>query len=97
VRFVWMMGADNLKYFHRWKNWANIFTMLPVAVVDRGGMSLSAASGAAAMRFARARIPELQAATLAGREPPAWVYLHGVKSSLSSTALRNGKKPPAGG
>ena len=97
VRFVWIMGADNLKYFHRWKNWRNIFTMLPVAVVDRGGISLSATSGAAPMRFARARIPEIKAMTLPGREPPAWVYLHGVKSALSSTALRSAKKPRAGG
>jgi len=93
IHFVWIMGADNLKYFHRWKNWRDIFTMLPIAIVDRGGISLSAASGAAAMRFARARIPETKAMTLPGREPPAWVYLHGVKSTLSSTVLRNGKKP----
>jgi nicotinate-nucleotide adenylyltransferase len=91
------MGADNLKYFHRWKNWREIFMMLPVAVVDRGGISLSAASGAAAMRFARARVPEAKAMTLPGRQPPAWVYLHGVKSALSSTALRSAKKPDDGG
>ncbi len=97
VDFVWIMGADNLKYFHRWKNWREIFMMLPIAIVDRGGISLSAASGAAAMRFARARVPETKAMTLAGRQPPAWVYLHGVKSALSSTALRSGKKPPLGG
>ena len=96
VNFVWIMGADNLKYFHRWKNWRDIFAMLPIAVVDRGGISLSAASGAAAMRFARARIPETRAMTLPGREPPAWVYLRGIKSSLSSTALR-GKKQRSGG
>jgi nicotinate-nucleotide adenylyltransferase len=30
--------------------------------------------------------------TLAERAPPAWVYLHGVKSDLSSTALRAQKK-----
>ena len=38
VTFVWIMGADNLKDFHRWKNWREIFTMLPIAVVDRGGI-----------------------------------------------------------
>jgi nicotinate-nucleotide adenylyltransferase len=97
VHFVWIMGADNLKYFHRWKNWRDIFTMLPIAVVDRGGISLSATSGAAAMRFARARMPETRAMTLPGRPPPAWVYLHGIKSALSSTALRAAKKPGARG
>ncbi len=61
MNFVWIMGADNLKYFHRWKNWREIFMLLPIAVVDRGGISLSAASGAAAMRFARARLPENKA------------------------------------
>jgi nicotinate-nucleotide adenylyltransferase len=96
VNFVWIMGADNLKYFHRWKNWREIFMLLPIAVVDRGGISLSAASGAAAMRYARARLPENNAMSLPGRKPPAWVYLHGVKSALSSTALRAAKKAPSG-
>ena len=53
THFVWIMGADNLKDFHRWKNWRDIFLMLPVAVVDRGGLSLKAASGPAAISFAR--------------------------------------------
>lgn len=88
VRFVWIMGADNLKNFHRWKNWQEIFMMLPIAVVDRGNLGLSATSGPAAIRFARARIPENLAMTLPGREAPAWTYLRGIKSPLSSTALR---------
>lgn len=92
VRFVWIMGADNLKGFHRWKNWRAIFGMVPIAIMDRGGLSLQATSGPAAIHFARARIPENQAMTLADREPPAWIYLHGVKSTLSSTAIREGKK-----
>jgi len=94
VRFVWIMGADNLKSFHRWKNWRQILMTVPIAVVDRGGLSLTATSGPAAHAFARARLPEAQARALAGHAPPAWVYLHGVKSDLSSTALR--KKEPAG-
>jgi nicotinate-nucleotide adenylyltransferase len=89
--FVWVMGADNLKDFHRWKNWRDIFLMLPVAVVDRGGLSLRAASGPAPISFARARLPENKASALPGMPPPAWVYLHGVKSDLSSTAIREAK------
>ncbi len=97
VRFVWIMGADNLKDFHRWKNWREIFMLIPIAVVDRGGLSLLATSGPAAHRFARARIAENQARTLPDRSPPAWVYLHGIKSKLSSTALREAKKRTFGG
>jgi nicotinate-nucleotide adenylyltransferase len=92
THFVWVMGADNLKDFHRWKNWRDIFMMLPVAVVDRGGLSLKAASGPAAISFARVRLPENKASALPGLPPPAWVYLHGVKSDLSSTAIREARE-----
>jgi nicotinate-nucleotide adenylyltransferase len=92
THFVWIMGADNLKNFHRWKNWRDIFLMLPIAVVDRGGLSLQAASGPAPLSFAKARIPENRASTLPGLPPPAWVYLHGVKSDLSSTKIREAKE-----
>jgi nicotinate-nucleotide adenylyltransferase len=88
VRFVWIMGADNLRSFHRWEKWRGIAAMVPIAVVDRLGPSLYATASIAGQTLARARIPEAAAKSLAGRKPPAWVYLHGLKSPLSSTALR---------
>lgn len=88
VRFVWVMGADNLRSFYHWQKWRGITELLPMAVVDRMGSSLYAASGRAAQALARYRLPETKATTLADREPPAWLYLHGLKSPLSSTALR---------
>jgi len=88
VRFVWIMGADNLRSFHRWRRWRTIAAMVPIAVVDRAGPSLHAAAGPAAHALAAARLPETAAAALPGRAPPAWVLLHGLKSPLSSTALR---------
>jgi nicotinate-nucleotide adenylyltransferase len=88
VRFVWIMGADNLRSFHRWQHWRKIAGLLPIAVVDRLGPSLYANAGVAGRALARARIPETSAGALAARKPPVWVYLHGLKSPLSSTALR---------
>jgi nicotinate-nucleotide adenylyltransferase len=88
VRFVWIMGADNLRSFARWQNWRRIAALLPIVIVDRVGPSLYATGSVAAHALARFRIPDWAAATLAGRKPPAWVYLHGLKSPLSSTALR---------
>jgi nicotinate-nucleotide adenylyltransferase len=88
VRFVWIMGADNLRSFYRWQNWRGLASLVPMAVVDRMGPSLYATGGRAAQALARYRIPEEAALTLADRRPPAWVYLHGLKSPLSSTALR---------
>jgi nicotinate-nucleotide adenylyltransferase len=88
VRFVWIMGADNLRSFHRWQRWRDIAKLVPFAVVDRLGPSLYASAGVAGQALAHARLPESAALTLPGRRPPAWIYLHGLKSPLSSTALR---------
>jgi nicotinate-nucleotide adenylyltransferase len=88
VHFVWIMGADNLRSFHRWNNWRGIASLVPIAVVDRLGPSLYASASAAGQALGFARLPERSAATLPLRPPPAWVFLHGLKSPLSSTALR---------
>jgi nicotinate-nucleotide adenylyltransferase len=88
VRFVWIMGADNLRSFHRWQNWRDIAAMVPMAVIDRLGPSLYAAAGSAGQALARYRLPDHKAKSLPGHRPPAWIYLHGLKSPLSSTALR---------
>src|SRR5712692_9906634 len=97
VQFVWVMGADNLRSFYRWQNWRGIASLMPMAVVDRLGPSLYATAGKAAQALGRYRIPEQAAATLPHRTPPAWVYLHGLKSPLSSTALRAARAGTAGG
>jgi len=88
VHFVWIMGADNLRSFHRWQKWRGIAGLVPIAVIDRLGPSLYSISGVAGQALASARIRESEAASLADRRPPAWVFLHGLKSPLSSTALR---------
>jgi nicotinate-nucleotide adenylyltransferase len=88
VHFVWIMGADNLRSFHRWQKWSDIADIVPIAVVDRAGPSLYATAGSAGQALARFRIREETAKSLPGRRPPAWVFLHGLKSPLSSTALR---------
>ena len=88
VHFVWIMGADNLRSFHRWQRWRDIARLVPIVVIDRLGPSLYSTAGAAGQALAWARLPESAAKTLPQRRPPAWIYLHGLKSPLSSTALR---------
>jgi nicotinate-nucleotide adenylyltransferase len=88
VHFVWIMGADNLRSFHRWQRWRGIADLVPIAVVDRLGPSLYSTASAASQALAPYRLPENSATKLADHKPPAWVYLHGLKSPLSSTALR---------
>ena len=88
VHFVWIMGADNLAQFDRWRHWQTIAARVPIAVVDRFGASLAATAAPAAQALASARMRESAARLLPRRRPPAWVYLHGIKSPVSSTAIR---------
>jgi nicotinate-nucleotide adenylyltransferase len=89
LRFVWIMGADNLAQFHRWENWQRIAAQVPIAVIDRPPQSFRALAAPAAQALADYRIPERDAGLLADRRPPAWAFLTGLKLSLSSTGLRN--------
>jgi nicotinate-nucleotide adenylyltransferase len=89
VRFVWIMGADNLAQFHRWQNWRRIAAEVPIAVIDRPPESFRAIASTAAQALARYRVSENQAGRLAERHTPGWVFLTGIKLNMSSTGLRN--------
>ena len=88
VNFVWLMGADNLAQFHRWRAWEEIFAAMPMAVLDRPGLRLKARASKAAQRFALYQVDESDAGGLARLEPPAWTILSHRLSGLSSTELR---------
>jgi len=92
VDFVWIMGADNLASFHRWRGWRTIAALMPIAVVDRPGFTLKATRSRAAIRLAPYPVPPLAAARLAPMPPPAWVFLYGPRSFLSSTELRRSRE-----
>lgn len=83
--FVWLMGADNLAGFHRWRKWADILRTTPVAVFDRSPYSHRALHSPAALRFARFRLPERQ---LARAKAPAFAYIAMKRDATSATDLR---------
>lgn len=87
-RFVWLMGADNLLQIHRWYRWNKIFTSVPLAVFARPSYDSPALAGHAAIRFARARVPERYASTLAERAPPAWMFMAIRRHPASATEIR---------
>jgi nicotinate-nucleotide adenylyltransferase len=87
-RLVWIMGADNLAGFHHWERWREIAGLVPMAVYVRPGSSRRAPHSPAATALARYRIDETDARLLPGMDAPAWVYLHGLMSGLSSSAIR---------
>ncbi len=93
VRFVWLMGADNLASFHRWRGWTDIMAEAPVAVVARPGSLLRARFAPAARRFARFRLPSRRGRLLPYASTPAWMFLRAPLNHESSTRLRALPRP----
>lgn len=88
TRFVWLMGADNLAGFHRWRAWRAIAAQVPIAILDRAPFALRALHGRFALRFASSRLASADAAQLADGPAPAWVYLAIPRHPASATDLR---------
>lgn len=92
VRFVWIMGADNLTNFHQWERWQDIAANVPICVIDRPGDTLATRSSQAAKKLLHSRIDAADAKLLKDFSPPAWTFIHAPKNALSSTLLRQAKK-----
>lgn len=92
VKFVWLMGSDNLADFHRWRGWTDIMRLMPMAVIARPGSLLDSRSAPAAVRFGRNRVPAHEAGLLASLEAPAWTYVVAPLNPRSSTAIRASRK-----
>ena len=80
VRFVWLMGSDNLAQFHRWRRWEDIVALMPVAVVIRPGSVLAQLHAKAMQRFMR---------RMNLCKPPVIVPVDGRRNEASATAIRN--------
>lgn len=85
VRFVWLMGADNLAQFHRWDRWQSILARVPVGVLARPGFGVAARLSVAARMFRAAEVPPRG---LGLRAAPAWAFVNVPLVDLSSSAIR---------
>ncbi len=88
VRFVWLMGADNLAQLHRWQNWHWIMENVPVGVLARPGDRISARMSPAANRYEKYRLRGREAMLLARMQAPAWCFINLPMVDLSSTEIR---------
>ena len=87
-RFVWLMGADTVAQFHRWKDWREIAQLVPIAVLPRPGYD-GAARAARAMGWLRRFVrPPGQARDWTEWSPPAILFLRLPTDPTSATALR---------
>ncbi len=88
VHFVWLMGTDNLAGFRRWKRWADIAKLVPIAAVMRPGTTLAPLYAKLIQRFSSARRDPATWGRFARTKPPCLVVLDGPRNSASSTAIR---------
>lgn len=88
VRFVWILGADNLANFHLWQRWEEIAANVAICIIDRPGDTLASRSSVAARRLVNARLDEADAKLLKSAHAPAWTFIHAPRSPISSTQLR---------
>lgn len=88
VRFVWLMGADNLAQFHRWQDWRQIMETVPVGVLARPGDRISARLSRAARLYRKYRISAAASRLLGRCHPPAWSFINLPLSDQSSSAIR---------
>jgi nicotinate-nucleotide adenylyltransferase len=87
-RFIWLMGADNLAQFHKWREWREIAKLVPIAVVTRPGYD-GDAHAARCMGWLRRFVrPAGQANIWTKWRPPALVLLNSPPDPTSATALR---------
>jgi nicotinate-nucleotide adenylyltransferase len=89
VRFVWIMGADNLAQFHLWDRWQDILSHVPVAVTPRPGAGARGGLAPAARAYSGARLPAAMAGALLHRPTPCWCLISGPTVDISSTQIRN--------
>lgn len=88
VRFVWLMGADNLHQFHRWQRWEDIFRAVPVGVLARPGWRQAGLNSRTARKYQHMRLPGRSSKMLADQPAPAWCFVNMPMVQISSTELR---------
>ncbi|MFM2371500.1 MAG: hypothetical protein RIS85_1222 [Pseudomonadota bacterium] len=87
-RFVWIMGADNLAQFHKWKHWRDIARAMPIAVIARPGYNAAALASPAMAWLRRWRQRPGQFVSGAMRSAPALTFLRFDPDPRSASAIR---------
>jgi nicotinate-nucleotide adenylyltransferase len=87
-RFVWIMGADNLAQFHRWRDWRGIARQMPIAVVARPPYNRGALAAPAMGWLRRYQRPAASARCWTTWSLPALVLLRFRPDPTSATQVR---------
>lgn len=90
LRFVWLMGADNLAQFDQWKNWRGIARTLPIAVIARPGYDDAALASPAMAWLRRFEVSAARLKNAGEWRAPALIMLRFDPDPTSATAIRRG-------
>ena len=89
ARLVWIMGADNLVQFRRWKRYQNIIEMLPIAVIDRPGYCYQAISAGRRLFKRRYSAGLMRSRLMKTRQDLlGWCFIAKQRHNASATAIR---------
>jgi nicotinate-nucleotide adenylyltransferase len=87
-QFIWLLGSDTLRDFHKWRDWRGLAAEVPIAVIRRPGYD-SAAHAARAMGWLRKFVhPARQAKQWTEWSAPAILFLRLAPDPTSATAIR---------
>jgi len=87
-RFIWLMGADNLRNFHKWRNWREIAREVPIAVIPRPGYDRHVHAARALGWLGRFVHPSGQAKKWTEWSAPAITLLRLPPDPTSATGIR---------
>ena len=90
MKFVWIMGADNLYEFGKWYKANELSHLIPFAVFNRKNYSFKSLNSKGAF-ILRSRVQNNMLRKLIKQKPPKWGYLHNVNVNISSTEIRESK------
>ena len=89
VRFVWLMGADNLDHFARWYRYRDMIRLLPIAVVERPGYSFQTIAAGQHLLGRRIKVTKMRYAIMSGTlNLPSWCFIAGQLNAASATKIR---------
>jgi len=87
-RFIWLMGADTLPFFHKWRDWRKLAHDVPIAVIARPGYDRGAHAARAMGWLRRFVRPSSQANDWTEWSAPAILFLRLPPDPTSASAIR---------
>lgn len=92
INFFWLMGADNLIFFHKWQKWRKIFKEVPIVVFKRHGYNNKALNSISKKTYENYQINLEENILNEFNNPFSWIYLNNKEIKISSTEIRNQRK-----